>query len=58
MGLLDDYLEEEAYRERDLSLNVLMSDGKWIFPVKIRHAIKETENIRINNDGSNNRTTK
>lgn len=48
MGLLDEYLEEEANRKRDLNLNVLMSDGKWMFPVKIRHAIKETENRRVN----------
>jgi len=47
MGSLDDYLEAEAHRTRDLSLNVLMDDGKWMFPIKILHAIKETENTRV-----------
>lgn len=38
---------EERQRERDLRFNVLMDDGKWMFPVKIRREIIETKGMRI-----------
>lgn len=51
---------EECQRERDLSLNVLMNDGKWMFPVTrpqpvvkidITRQIKEIENLIIDRQG-------
>ena len=51
---------EECQRERDLSLNVLMDDGKWMFPVRkqepvvkidITKQVKEIENLIIDKYG-------
>lgn len=51
---------EEHQRERDLSLNTLMDDGKWMFPVirpqpvvkiDITRQIKEIENLIIDRHG-------
>jgi len=57
---------EECQRERDLNLNVLLDDGKWMFPVKIRNTIKtigksiydEDETIKDKKDGTNDRNEK
>lgn len=41
MDSTSEWWAEECQRERDLNLNVLMDDGKWMFPVNIRNTIKQ-----------------
>lgn len=60
MELIDDYLEENAQRERALTYNMLLDDGKWMFPIHktqkvveidITKQLKEMDNWFIHKSG-------